>query len=192
SRTSKRTERSSEPHRPVTSAEKGGRRGTDALRARRSHGRPWAQDGEHARPVARAREAAAHLYPRWIACRSRCPRRRAGPARRAPRSPQDSLLSPADWRPSRRPEAGTRRRATGRCVITHSLLVSATTPYRSLACTHRHSRVISATGRPPVSSKLPISTALNTSHGIRLPSRPAAAASRLAQGSFPPLTPLPS
>ena len=28
-------------------------------------------------------------------CRSRCPRRRAGPARRAPRSPQDSLLSPA-------------------------------------------------------------------------------------------------
>src|SRR5271166_1081109 len=58
------------------------------------------------RLVARAREGAAHLYPRWIACRSRCPRRRAGPARRAPRSPQDSLLSPDDWRPSRRPEAG--------------------------------------------------------------------------------------
>src|SRR5260370_21069971 len=75
-------------------------RGTDAPRARRSHGRPWAQDGEHARPGARVREAAAHLYPRWIACRSRCPRRRAGPARQAPRSPQDSLLSPADWRPS--------------------------------------------------------------------------------------------
>src|SRR5262249_50700252 len=87
----------------------GGRRGTDAPKARRSHGRPWAQDGEHARPVARAREAAAHLYPRWRACRSRCPRRRAGPARRAPRSPQDSWLSPADWRPSRRPEAGTRK-----------------------------------------------------------------------------------
>src|SRR5215831_10885049 len=59
---------------------------------------------------ARAREAAAHLYPRWRACRSRCPRRRASPARRAPRSPQDSWLSPADWRPSRRPEAGTRKR----------------------------------------------------------------------------------
>src|SRR5262245_59726769 len=84
-------------------------RSTDAPRARRSHGRPWAQDGEHARPVARAREAAAHLYPRWIACRSRCPRRRAGPARRAPRSPQDSLFSTADRRPSRRPEAGTRK-----------------------------------------------------------------------------------
>src|SRR5215469_14117814 len=39
------------------------------------------------------KEAAAHRYPRWIACRSRCPRRRAGPARRAPRPPQDSLLS---------------------------------------------------------------------------------------------------
>src|SRR6516164_580044 len=78
--------------------------------ARRSHGRRWAHDGEHARPVARAREAAVHLYPRWIACRSRCPRRRAGSARRAPRSPQDSLLSLADWRPSRRPEAGTRKR----------------------------------------------------------------------------------
>src|SRR5262249_27299291 len=76
----------------------------------RSHGRPWAQDGEHARPVARAREAAPHLDPRWIACRSRCPRRRAGPARRAPRSPQDSLPSPADGRPSRRPEAGNRKR----------------------------------------------------------------------------------
>src|SRR5262249_35808617 len=63
--------------------------------ARRSHGPRWAHDGEHARPVARAREDAAHLYPRWIARRSRCPRRRAGPARRAPRSPQDSLLSPA-------------------------------------------------------------------------------------------------
>src|SRR6516164_9003171 len=63
--------------------------------ARRSHGRRWAHDGEHARPVARVPEAATHLYPRWIACRSRCPRRRAGPARRAPRSPQDSLLSPA-------------------------------------------------------------------------------------------------
>src|SRR5262249_45332840 len=87
-----------------------GRRGTDAPRARRSHSRPWAQDGEHARPVARAREAAAHLYPRWIACRSHCPRRRAGPARRAPRSPQDSLLSPSDWRSSRRPEAGTLKR----------------------------------------------------------------------------------
>ena len=33
----------------------------------------------------------AHVYPRWIACRSRCPRRRPGPARRAPRSPQDSI-----------------------------------------------------------------------------------------------------
>src|SRR5262249_59197159 len=76
----------------------------------RSHGRPWAQDAVHARPVARAREAVAHLYPRWIAYRSRCPRRRAGPARRAPRSPQDSLLSPADWRPSPRPEAGTWKR----------------------------------------------------------------------------------
>src|SRR5271167_1861211 len=82
--------------------------------ARPRHGRRWAHDGEHARPVARAREGAAHLYPRWIACRSRCPRRRAGPARRAPRSPQDSLLSPADWRPSRRPEAGTRK---GRKVL---------------------------------------------------------------------------
>src|SRR5262245_35447049 len=63
--------------------------------ARRTHGRRWAHDGERARSVAQVQKAAAHRYRRWTACRFRCPRRRAGPARRAPRSPQDSSLPAA-------------------------------------------------------------------------------------------------